>query len=182
MLALLAALVAPALAEDLRVEVPDTIHHMALVCGTERTDRTREDGVPTGNGKLAYTFPIYPGRNCEVVLVQTVGSLEQLGTWSCSNSGCTRTDSGPGPVSVAPGEVKLLLADELPHTELELSCASGYRARVPLADHQGSFQGVPDGVDCTVNLKGGPPLKFSPLSPGAWQCHLVAGTLICKRR
>lgn len=182
MIGLFALLLAPAHAEDLRVEVPADIHAMALVCGTERIERMRHEGTPTGSGKLAYTFPIYPGRSCEVVLIQTIGTLEQLGTWSCSSAGCTRQDAAPGAVTAGPGEVKLLMGSDLPHTEMELSCDSGYRSRVPVVEHQGTFTGVPEGDECTLNLKGGAPLKYRPLSPGAWQCHLVTGTLLCRPR
>jgi hypothetical protein len=181
MLWLAAALLNPvAHAEDLTVLVDSGISHVALDCGTEQFEATQ--GMRQADGQVAYTFPIRPGRECQVTVTRTLGSLEQLGTWACTSAGCTQQGGGAAPVSVPDGTIRVLVALGTSHNQLELACVSGYRERVPVEDHVGTFSGVPRGEDCTLNFKGGPPMKFRPISWGAWECHLVSNTPVCKEQ
>lgn len=186
MLWLIAALFAPpAHAEDLTILVGPDVSHVALVCGLDHYDKATSAGKTRADGRVAVTFPIQPGRDCKVLLTAVVpGDYEQLGTWACTPAGCTKAGGNQAPtVTAAPGELHVLMGPGLTQTELELSCVSGYRQRTDVADHQGVFKGMNSSDnDCTLNFKGGPPMRFRPIGPGVWQCHLVSDTPVCKKR
>ena len=172
----------PAHAEDLTIHVAADIERVVLQCGSEVYEKRPSEGTRTDDGRVAVTFPIRPGRDCKVFLLQPAGSVEQVGTWGCTASGCTNEGVDEASlITPGPGELYLLLGVDFPHTQLELSCDSGYRERITVNSHRGVFAGVPDDA-CTVNFKGGPPMKFKPLTPGVWQCHIVASTPVCKKQ
>ncbi|MBW1878546.1 MAG: hypothetical protein JRI25_00820 [Deltaproteobacteria bacterium] len=183
MLWLAAALLNPvAQAEDLTILVESGTSHIALNCGSDQYGQDAAEGMRQADGRVAHTFPIRPSRECQVTITREVGSLEQLGTWACTNSGCIEQGGGAAPVSVPVGTLRVLMAMGTSHNQLELVCVSGYRERVPLEDHVGTFTGVPSSEDCTLNFKGGPPMKYRPISWGAWECHLVSNTPVCKKQ
>lgn len=176
-----ALLAAPAHADDLTVIVDSEVESIRLECGTDTYDKAVSEGTRRGDGQVALAFPIRPGRECEVTLIRDVGSLEQLGTWACAETGCLRQDQGER-IDTAPGEVHLLIKADLPHDVLELSCPGGYRVRAPISEHRALFTDVPADQDCVLNFKGGPPMKFAPMGWGAWNCHLVSNTPVCKKQ
>jgi len=184
MLWLLALLSAPAHAEDLTLFVASDVTHVSLTCGPDRYEADTSKGQHRPDGRTALTFPIRPGRKCQATLTQQLpGDFEQLGSWNCTAAGCARVGGANAPtVSAAPGQLRVLMAPDLAHTQLELTCVSGYRERTAVSDHQGVFTGLKDGDDCTLNFKGGPPMKFKPIGPGVWQCHLVSDTPVCQKR
>lgn len=182
MLWLAAALLSPlAHAEDLTVVVDADVSHVTLVCDSDKFEADTASGSREADGRRAVTFPIRPGRQCNVTVTRQLGSLEQLGKWSCTNSGCTQLSGATERPQVAPGEVLILVKTGTGHNQLELTCPSGYRERTMVADFKGSFTGVPAGDECTLNFKGGSPMKFTGVGQGAWECHLVSNTPVCQK-
>lgn len=174
-------LAAPAHADDLTVIVDAEVESVRLECGMDTYEKTVSEGTRQGTSRVALSFPIRPGRQCEVTLIRDVGSLEQLGTWACAESGCLRQDQGEQ-IEAGPGEVHVLVEADLPHEMLELSCPGGYRMRTAIAEHRAVFNDVPADQDCVLNFKGGPPMRFTPMGWGAWTCHLVSNTPVCKKQ
>lgn len=179
LLAVLHLVVGAASADDLVVSVPSSVDVVQLQCGPE----SYEQRVPRSVGPTAdVRFPIRPGRPCEVTFVRNVGSLTQLGNWSCSEDRCSEVVEDVGPVEqLAPGEVKIIAAAALPHPTVELTCRSGFRQRAPVSDHIARFSAVPD-EECELFFKGGAPYHFRPLRWGTWYCSVVSSTLVCEQR
>lgn len=176
----LALMLATAQASDLVVAVDADVTHVALQCGAERLEQAV---ARTADGRTGATFPIRPGRDCDVVLTRKVGTLEQLGTWRCDAGGCVQeAGAGMDLGEVPSGTIKLLLATETTHDQAELTCPSGYRERAALVDRVATFTGVPGAGNCTVNFKGGPPLKYVGLASGGWECHIVSNTPVCQEQ
>jgi hypothetical protein len=169
-------------ADDMTIQTAADVQAIKLTCGLETYEKTSTQAQRTASGGLEFSFPLYPGRECSVELTHTVGAAEQFGKWSCSASGCSRIDASGGSLSVPPNTVHVLWKADTSHNQLELTCSSGYRERVAMNNHEGTFSGVPDGDECTLQLKGGPPMKFRPLSPGAWECFVVSSTPKCVPR
>src|SRR5690606_29873520 len=130
-----------------------------------------------------FTFPIRPGRTCSLSVTREIGALEQVGTWSCSTSGCMRQDSDPtAGITAGADELIVVLDRGFSHNQLELTCPSGLRERADVASMQARFKGVPSDTECVLNFKGGPPMRFNPVTTGVYLCHLVGTTPVCKRR
>ncbi len=184
MLTLVLALFTPAaLADELVVHTPADITQMALVCDGERLERPASQGTRTADGLLAFSFPIRPGRVCALSLTRDAGSIEQVGTWKCDFAGCMRQDADPtAGITAGPSELVVVLDRGFSHNQIELTCPSGLRDRADVSGNQVRFGSVPAGAECTLNFKGGPPMRFSPIGPGVHLCHLVGSTPVCKRR
>lgn len=155
------------------------MHGVVLVCGADRYERA----VPRGStGAVTVTFPMRPGRECSVQLMQNAGTLTQMGSWRCTEHGCAEVIQDIGDIEVlAPGEVKIVTTVDLPHPTVELSCPSGYRQRAPVTDYIARFSGVPQD-DCTLMFKGGAPYRYRPIGWGTWACSVVSATLVCEHR
>ena len=175
---MLALLALAALATDLQIAVEADVTHVALTCGTERLEQAV---ARLPDGRAGVTFPIRPGRECDVTLTKKVGSIEQIGVWRCESRGCAQESAGGRDLGQVPaGTIKLLFVSETTHNQAELSCPSGYRERADLVDQVATFTGVPADGNCTINFKGGPPLKYVGLASGAWECHIVSNTPVCR--
>lgn len=167
-------------AADMQIVVDGDVSHVKLTCDREVIEKDLSAVRPTGTQTV--TLPVYPGRQCTIEVTKRLGQLEQIGEWRCTDSGCSQTAADSGPVMTAgPGEIAVFIAAEVPHTQLELTCPSGYRERVDISESKATFSGVPSGEGCTMLFKGGPPYKANDLSSGtAYRCHIVSNTPVCK--
>jgi len=175
----LSMVVGTARADDLVVSVPRTMQTVVLQCGDQRY----EQSVPRSVTPMAeVTFPIRPGRQCDVSFTQSVGQLTQIGKWTCTETGCVEDIIDIGAVeALPPGQVKLVISQELTHPTVELSCPSGYRQRAAVSEHIALFSDVPPD-ECTLMFKGGAPYRYNPIGWGTWACSVVSATLVCEQR
>jgi hypothetical protein len=179
MWAILILLAGMAHADDLVLEVPADIDAVVLDCPGQRL----EQPVPASSGPTASVrFPMWPGRECAVEFRRSVGRVVQLGSWRCAETGCVEVGSDEAPAPpLPPGQIKVLVAEGLPHPTVELTCPGGFRQRAAVMEHAALFTGVPD-EDCDLFFKGGAPLRYRPLRYGTWACSVVANTAVCRPR
>ena len=163
-----------ALAAPLTVKVAEPRAVVVVLdCGGVKTQAPVVKGVAE--------FAAVPTGSCSVHLVQSLGTIDDAGDWSCVPGACTQEALDYIATSDAPGTVNVLLTDAPPHHQLELACVDGSRAREEIVNHTVVFRSVPD-TDCTLVYKGGPPVQFSPMRWGTWRCQVDGSQAICTQQ
>jgi hypothetical protein len=157
---------------ELRVTDPQ-ITSIVLEC----TDGTFKALVKNG----VAAFDLTPN-DCTIHVIRRAGRLSSAGVYDCTTEGCRRVDVHHREVSDAPGRINVIAETPLAGGSwLELSCSSGQRFRTDVIENTGVFEGVP-AEECTLLFKGGPPLKYRPISQGTWRCNAADTTVTCAQQ
>jgi len=158
----------------LELEITDPqITAVVLEC----TDGSHKAVVKNG----VASFELLP-ENCSVNFVRRAGTISEAGRYTCTADGCKRTDVHHRAVSNADGRINIIAESPLAGGAwLEVSCASGFRARADVLENTAIFDGVPN-EDCTLLFKGGAPARYRPITWGTWMCNLADTVAVCSQR
>ncbi len=162
-------------AAPLEVKVDDPkVVAVLLDCGAGSQFKAEvRDGVAS--------FPQVPHTRCEVNLLRRGGVIDQPGKWACSLDECAMEDVHHLDVINADGRINVILPGLPPSASLEITCPDGWRNRAPVTENTATFEGVPDD-QCTLQVKGGVPARFSPITWGTWYCRLAGTTAVCSKK
>jgi hypothetical protein len=162
----------PAFAAPIEIKVTDSkVVELELDCGgTKRR-------VPVKSGLAV--VPDLPGK-CKVSMIRPSGMIEIAGKYTCSPDDCTLAQFDHKPTSDSPGRINIILAPSVVANGVELSCPSGTRLRATVDRRTAVFDGVP-AEDCMMMFKGGPPLRYQPLSHGTYTCQISGSTVLCNK-
>lgn len=126
-------------------------------------------------------FAQVPQAECVVNLLRKGGTIDKPGKWSCTLDACTIEDVHHLDVLNADGRINVILPGMHAGAAIEITCPDGWRGRVEIVENTATFDGVPDDR-CTLNVKGGVPARFSPITWGTWFCELTGTTAVCSKR
>lgn len=162
-------------AAPLEIEIADPqIIAVVLECSDGTFRSVVKDGLATLERKP---------EACAVNLIRRAGTIDEPGRWVCDINGCRLKDVYHRDVTDADGRVNIIMASELPAGSwMELQCTSGYRTRADISANTGTFDGVPNGEPCVLQLKGGAPLRYKPIEWGTYQCTVDGSAMMCVER
>ena len=173
LVSLFALMSAYAFAAPIEITITEAnVTRLELTCGAQ----VRQ--IAVSNGKA--TIPDLPGK-CSVSLVRPSGVIDGPGKYSCGFEACTLAEIDHKPVSDGPGKVNIILAPGVSPSGIEMTCPSGYRTRAAIERNTALFSQVPNEA-CTIMLKGGPPLRYTGIGWGTYNCQASGSTLICSKR
>lgn len=127
------------------------------------------------------SFPQVPATECEVHLLRKGGKIDKPGKWTCDLDSCSLDDVHHLDVMNADGRINVILPGLHKGAQVEIQCPDGWRGRGELIENTATIEGVPDDK-CTLNLKGGVPARFSPITWGTWYCQLTGTTAVCSKK
>ena len=173
---LLALIASTALAgAPLEIKVTDAnIVALLLDCGSNTQLKANViDGVAS--------FPQVPQAECRVNVLRKGGTVDKPGKWSCDLDSCKLDDVHHLDVMNQDGRINVILPGMHKGAAVEITCPDGWRGRSELVENTATIEGVPDDR-CTMNVKGGVPARFDPITWGTWFCQLTGTTAVCSKK